>query len=155
MLSGAWAHICARNLAVTTSFSFFVRCGIEMQVTPSSVLSPQLQLSPPYDAVALNSYFQIARELKDGYPSEYNDLGKMWDSISKVARRILPVVSLIPGAKIASGIASGVVDAGDAIRARRQAKAKKAVPQPSAAAVEIARRRKAQKEKRAGSAPRE
>jgi hypothetical protein len=122
MLNGTWAHICAKNLAVTTSFTFFVRCGLEMQVSPSSTLAPQLKLSPPYDPVALTTYFQIARELKDGYPSEFNDLGKIWDVISKAARKIIPFVGMIPGAKTGAAVANTIVTAGDQIRANRQAK---------------------------------
>lgn len=121
MLNATWAHISTRNLAITTSFTFFVRCGIEMQVSPSSVLSPQLKLSPPYDPVALTSYFQIARELKDGYPSEYNDLGKMWDTISKAAKKILPIFHDIPIIGAPAKMVSGIVGAGDVIRARRAA----------------------------------
>jgi hypothetical protein len=136
MMSGDWAHLSTKNLAITTSFTFFVRCGIEMQVPPSSVLSPQLKLSPPYDAVALNTYFQIARELKDAYPSEYNDLGAMWDVISKAAKKIIPWLGMlpIPGVKGIQALANTTVAGGDALRARRQAKKKKKPAQQAPAA---------------------
>lgn len=123
MLNGTWANISARNLAVTTSFTFFVRCGIEMQVQPQSSLAPQLQLSPPYDSVALDAYFVIARELKDAYPSDYNDLGKIWDAISAAAKTAMPILSKIPGIGPA---AEGAVAVGDWIRATSSGKKPKA-----------------------------
>lgn len=124
MLSGNWAHICAKNLATTTSFSFFFRYGIEMQVSPTSTLSPQLKLSPPYDAVALNAYYSIARELKDAYPASYNDLGEMWDVISRGARAALPFIAGLGGpyGKAASVALGGITQLGDVIRTNRRAK---------------------------------
>jgi hypothetical protein len=116
MLNGTWANICARNLSVSTSFTFFVRCGIEMQVQPSSSLAPQLAISPVYDPMALDAYFAIARELKDGYPSDYNDLGKIWDAISAAAKRVLPTLKKVPGFGIPSNLIGGVVTAGDWMR---------------------------------------
>lgn len=121
MLNDTMAHICAENLSVDTRFTFFFRFGIEMQVSPSSALAPQLKLSPGYDAAALDNYFAIARELKDAYPADYNDLGKIWDSISTAVRNVLPVVrQLGPYGQAASMIGSGVLDIGDNVRQRRQ-----------------------------------
>lgn len=121
MLNGSWAHICAKNLSVNTSYSFFIRCGIEMQVSPNSTLAPQLKLSPPHDDLALESYFAISRELKDAYPADYNDLGKIWDVISDVAKEVLPLVRMIgPYGKAVSTAGNFVVGAGDNIRNRRK-----------------------------------
>lgn len=127
MLNGTFAHICARNLGLSTSFAFFVRCGIEMQVTPSSVLSPQLKLAPPQDPLAIDTYFAIARELKDAYPAEYNDLGLIWDAISPVARKVskvLKAVPLVPGTKTLAGIIDLGVDIGDWARSKGKPKTK-------------------------------
>lgn len=90
-------HICVRNAASTTSFSFFVRMGIEMQVQPSSPLAPQMRISPAYDRDALETYFAIARELKDAYPADFNDLGKIWNAIKGAARFALPAAKMLPG----------------------------------------------------------
>lgn len=129
LLNGTWAHICAENLSVQTSYSFFVRCGIEMQVSPSSSLAPQLKLSPPYDGVALTTYFAIARELKDAYPADYNDRGKIWDAISAALRAGAPAVgSLLPGAPL---LMNGAAALGDYVRQSRAASRAK----PSAAQV--------------------
>jgi hypothetical protein len=123
MLSGAFAHISGRNLSNQTSFTFYVRCGIEGQVHPSSSLAPQQKLSAPYDLQALEAYFAISRELKDAYPASYNDLGKLWDEISSAARTVLPMIPalgpLTQSVKLGSEAA---LLAGDAIRARRKAK---------------------------------
>jgi len=97
MCNDIWAHISARNLSPQTSYSFFVRAGYEVQVSPSSSMSPQLKLSPPYDALALQHYFAIARELKDGYPADYNDLGKLWTVIKEAASSVAPLLKMVPG----------------------------------------------------------
>lgn len=92
-----WADISFKNMAVTTSLSLFFRFGFECQVLPGSIYSPQLKLSPPYDPIALSTYYAISRELKDGYPADFNDLGKIWSAIKDAASLISPVVELIPG----------------------------------------------------------
>lgn len=123
MLSGCFAHISGRNLSNQTSFTFYVRCGIEGQVHPSSALAPQLKLSPPADDLALEAYFAISRELKDAYPANYNDLGKLWDTISSVAKNVLPYIpTLGPLTQSAKLGGQAIVTAGDALRARRKAK---------------------------------
>jgi len=122
MLNGTWAHISAKNLDVATSFTFFVRCGIEMQVPPSSILSPQLALAPPHDATALDCYFAISRELKDGYPADFNDLGKIWDAISAASKKVLPVIKKIPGFATTGAALTGIVSAGDWLRKTSQGK---------------------------------
>jgi len=124
MMSGGWAHICAKNLSPQTSYSFFFRMGLEMQVSPTSTLSPQLKLSPPYDRLALDAYFSVARELKDAYPADYNDLGEMWDVISKGAKAALPIIMGFGGpyAKAAGIAIKGITGVGDVIRVERQKK---------------------------------
>lgn len=123
LLNNSWGVVCARNLAVSTSYTFYVRTGIEMQVSPSSTLAPQLKLSPPYDVRALDTYFAIARELKDGYPADYNDLGKIWDAISGVLKQVGPALSVIPGwGPVAASAAKGVVGVGDYVRRSRASK---------------------------------
>lgn len=111
------AHISARNLSDQTSYTFYFRFGIEVQLTANSNMTPQLKLSPPYDRQALDTYFMLSRELKDAYPADYNDLGRMWDVISGAARTLAPMLNTIfPGLGTAAG---GVASVGDAIRAKR------------------------------------
>lgn len=127
MLSGNMAHISAKNLSVETSFTFYVRFGLEAQVSPNSALAPQLKLSPPYDPVALESYFAVSRELKDAYPANYNDLGKLWDEISAVARKVLPMIPTVgPGSIAVKQGGAAAVAAGDAIRKALKRRKKKA-----------------------------
>lgn len=109
-LNATWGSISARNLAVTTSFAFYVRMGIECLVAPSSVFAPQQKMSIPYDPVAIASYFRISRELKDAYPSDHNDLGKIWDVIKNVAKVALPVIGGFgPYGAAAAGIGNGIM----------------------------------------------
>ncbi len=100
-----------RNLAVTTSITFFVRMGIEIQCTAGSIYSPQLRLSPPHDSHALKMYFAIAREMKDAYPADYNDLAKIWGVIKNILSYVAPAIGMIPhpvAKAIAAGIPAGV-----------------------------------------------
>jgi len=126
MMNGTFAHICARNLSVQTSYTFYVRMGVEMQVSPSSSLAPQLKLSPPYDKLALDTYFSVARELKDGYPADFNDLGKIWDVISRAMRFVEPMlnVGFGPYGPLVAGATRSVRTTGDYIRKSRQANRK-------------------------------
>lgn len=129
MLNDIFAHISARNLAVTTSFAFFFRFGIEMRVHPTSTLAPQLTLAPRYDQRALESYFAISRELKDAYEAKFNDMGKLWGVISTAARSVLPYVAKLGvSGKTAANLGSAVLDTGDLIQSalqRRRQKKKK------------------------------
>lgn len=112
-----WADFSFRNMAVTTSLSLFFRFGFEMQTQPGSVLTPHLKLSPEYDPQSIDTYFKISRELKDGYPADFNDLGKIWDVISSVAKSVAPALTMIPG--IGPAVSGGTMLAasmGDRIR---------------------------------------
>lgn len=152
MLNGTWATICARNLSLNTNYSFFVRQGLEIQVSPQSSISPQLKLSPPYDGKALDTYFRIARELKDGYPVEYNDWGTMWDVINKVARKLLPVV-----APLALNAGNAMLGAGAAAlkRYNKRQKAKQApVAATEAQKLAVVRRKKTRVVNRRSGKPR-
>lgn len=97
LCNDVWGHISARNLAPTTSLSMFIRVGYELQVSPTSLLSPHQKLSPQHDPKALASYFAIARELKDAYPEDYNGLGKIIGTIGDIAKFISPALGLVPG----------------------------------------------------------
>jgi len=97
--------------------SVYVRAGYEIQVAPGSIYSPQLKMSPPHDPVAIENYFQIARQLKDAYPADYNDLGKIWDVISGAAKAVSPFLAAIPGiGPVLSSVVPMAAGAGDAIR---------------------------------------
>jgi hypothetical protein len=133
LMNGSVAHICARNLSDQTSFTFQFRMGIEIQLDPSSTLTPQLKLSPPYDPVALDMYFRIARELKDGYPADFNVTGKLWTVLSSAVRAIAPPLLTAMGRPGLIPVAMGVVDAADSTQAliRERRKKKKAAKRAS------------------------
>lgn len=123
MLNGVFGHICGKGIDVATTFTFYIRCGIEMQVQPSSVLAPQLKLSPPHDPMALETYFAICRELKDGYPEIYNAQGKLWPLIQSVVHKVAPTVvgALAPALMPFVGGALSAFDfAGNSINERVQ-----------------------------------
>lgn len=90
------ANICGRSLSTAASLVIEFRYGFEVQVEAGSELSPFLRVSPNYDSAALKEYYAIARELKDAYPAEYNDLGKLWEVIKSAARAVGPSLAFIP-----------------------------------------------------------
>lgn len=90
------ADVCGRNLSVNTGFVVEIRVGFEIQCEPGSTLSPFLKTSPAYDGQAMRSYFAVSRELKDAYPADYNDLGKLWDVIRGACRFLSPVLVGVP-----------------------------------------------------------
>lgn len=90
------ASIAARNLSVDSSLIVEFRYGFEVQCEPGTELTPFLHLSPPHDSVALHAYSSVSRELKDAYPAEYNDLGKLWSVIKDVARVVAPALMAVP-----------------------------------------------------------
>jgi hypothetical protein len=96
-----------------------------MQVSPSSTLSPQLKLSPPYDPVALTTYFSVVRELKDAYPADYNTTGKLWGVLKQALNSLDPVISVMPGNKVIKPLVTAGVQAGDVLVARRKKRKQK------------------------------
>lgn len=127
-----WAHACFQNMSVGTRLVCYWRVGFEIQAHPDSTFSPYLRLSPPYDRAAITAYYKIARELKDGYPADYNDLGKLWDVIKGAARKALPIVGAMgPFGAMAAGLGSFLLGPEKAAR-----KAKAQIPRPSAPQVE-------------------
>jgi len=113
------ADIGFRNLSVNTNLSMYFRFGFELQVPPQSTMAPELRLSPVYDPLAVSTYFKVARELKDAYPADFNDLGKMWDMISTGLKHVTKsgILNVIPGFGPALQLAAqGVTTAGDSIR---------------------------------------
>lgn len=131
LMNGNVAHLSARNLSDQTSFTFQFRMGVEIQLDPSSTLTPQLKLSPPYDPKALDVYFAISRELKDGYPADYNVTGKLWSAIKDALQIVAPaILTAIPGGQalvpMVGPVLEGATVVGRAVRARRKARKQKA-----------------------------
>jgi len=139
--NSTYGAICARNLSVATSFTFYVRVGVEIQCGPESPLSPYLRLSPPHDPLALKMYYAIARELKDAYPADYNDLGKLWPLIRGAAKLVAPILMGIPH-PIAQIVGAGIMPAAEVVTRGGEA-IEKAIRRkkgnPSAADLERAR----------------
>lgn len=91
-------HVGVHQIAADASFMFYIRSGWETEVLPGSTYTSFAQTSPVYDATALASYFAVSRELKDAYPADYNDLGKILDVIRRAAAVALPVIGgMVPG----------------------------------------------------------
>lgn len=136
-----WGALCVRNLSVNTGFTFFVRAGWELEVLPTSPIASLMRISPTYDPQALEAYFAISRELKDAYPVEYNDLGKLWDTIKGVIKQLAPGLGMLGpvGAAVGAGVGP-VVDFIDSLRKKpaHQKPSTQVGDKPPAAALERA-----------------
>lgn len=99
-------HLSFRNLAVATGLQLYFRVGIEAQCPLGSPYVPYLKVAPEYDQTAVEMYYKVSRELKDAYPVEFNDLGKLWDVIKNAVRVVSGGLSFVPGpvGMIAGGI---------------------------------------------------
>lgn len=86
--------ICFQNLSVNAGLSVYFRYGFECQCQPSSPYASWLKVSPMHDPKALIDYFRIVRELKDAYPVEYNDLGKLWEVIKSAIMAVVGATSI-------------------------------------------------------------
>lgn len=143
-----WGAMSARNLSVNTGYTFFIRSGWELEVTPTSPLASLQRVSPEYDPQAIEAYFRICRELKDAYPVEFNDLGKLWDVISKVARTYVAPLLPIMG-PMGSGLKAGAtafMDVVDSFRKASKPSSGKVAPhvEQSLPAASVSRLRDAQ-----------
>jgi hypothetical protein len=90
LLTNNVANVCFANIAPSTSFSVVIRCGLECQCIPGTLFSPDQVPSPVYDPIALNSYFEISRQLKDCYPARYNSWGMLLDVIKNIGASVVP-----------------------------------------------------------------
>lgn len=103
-------NICVQNVSVETRFTCFFRYGFELQVYPGTVYTPQQKLSPKFDKQAIETYFAVARELKDAYPADYNDLGGIWKVISSILSTVGPALSMIPAVGPALSIGANALN---------------------------------------------
>lgn len=78
-------QITFRNLSPSASLTLFARYGIEQAVLPGSPISAFQRIPPKHDPVAMEAVSLIQRELKDAYPSEYNDFSRLLKVIRDVA----------------------------------------------------------------------
>lgn len=114
-------YISGRGLSKDSSVTVYIRMGVEMQVNPLSPLAPQQTSAPPEDEVALNTYFAVARLLKDAYSADYNDRDKLWKVINTAAKTVLPAVmnTFLPGS---GALADPIINISDDLRKRVQAR---------------------------------
>lgn len=105
--------ICFTNLSAGSRLTCVWRVGFECMVQPGTAMTSFQHVSPAYDRTAIDNYYRVSRELKDAYPADYNDLGKMWDVVKKAANFVAPVLRLVPGGsalEAGARLASGLID---------------------------------------------
>lgn len=105
------ADLCGKNLASSTGFVIEVRAGFEIQALPGTMFSPLLKTPVGYDLKAIEAYALVSRELKDAYPADYNDLGKLWDVIKRVSGYLAPMLSMVPKVGVFLGPAAAALGA--------------------------------------------
>lgn len=132
--------IALAGLSLDATVRVVYRVGIEAMAQPGTGYAPFMKTAPGFDAVAVDTYFRIARELKDAYPAEYNDFGKLWTVIKSVASKVAPFVLpfMGPAGPIVKGVAGLVGGAIDKAIERKKAKSS-AAPGRTMTAAELAR----------------
>lgn len=106
--------ICFKGLSVSTQVVLYYRVGFEVMVQPGTSFAPYLKLSPAFDPEAITAYFKVARELKDAFPADFNDLGKLWGVIKDAAKAVLPVAgSIFPAISPITSAVSGMLGGGE------------------------------------------
>lgn len=138
------ADLCGRNLSATTGFVIEVRAGFEVQALPGTTLSPMLKTPVGYDLKAIEAYALVSRELKDAYPADYNDLGKLWDVIKRVAGYLAPMLSMVPKVGTVLGPAAALLgsQASSAQVERQQAVVRRKLDAPLPRTVTLSLRKK-------------
>jgi hypothetical protein len=95
--------------------------ALEMGVTPNNTYATFASDPAPPDDLAYELYSETVNQILDAYPSDYNDLGKMWGKIKnvvgKVAKVIDPIAGVasavgVPYASVIQGIARGISSKG-------------------------------------------
>lgn len=137
-----WGFLSATNLSAQSRLTCYVRHGWEVMVTPTAQLASLQKVSPKFDGQALENYGRIVRELKDAYPVDFNDLGKLWDVLKIAAKAAVPFASMIPGVgSVVGPLVSGGSALLDILTTRRGRKTdlERAAPtqrQPNASAAQ-------------------
>lgn len=88
--------MCFVGLHLDATIRLTFRIGVEGTVEPGTALTPYQHESAEYDPVAVDTYYAIARKMKDAYPASFNDLGKLWGVIKQIATFLGPSVREIP-----------------------------------------------------------
>jgi hypothetical protein len=132
-------HISGRNLSRQGRFFLYLRFGFQCRVFPGSIYSP-MQITPPeLDHEALDCVRRIQRQLKDGYPADYNDWGKLFGVIKEAANQIGPFLGPFGAVARAVGGAAGLAES---IVSRGVAKSKTSKRDiPTQSAIDNARQR--------------
>lgn len=97
LMDAQMAGISFRNVSNQTSIRIVVRMGVEFTPVSASPYMPFTHPSPAVDERALNSYFTASGRLPDGWPSDYNDLGKLVAVLRGLAKTVWPVVKIVGG----------------------------------------------------------
>jgi hypothetical protein len=122
LLDAQMCCISFRNVAQQASIRVVIRMGVEFTPVSFSSYSPFTKSSPPPDSIALDTYFRVSGTMADGWPAEYNDLGKLVGVLKSVGKVIWPTIrsaiGAVPGGSAVLGTGEQVVKA---IRAASQA----------------------------------
>lgn len=81
------------GLAANTAVRVRVRQVVEIVAPPSTTYAPLLEAPLPPDDHAMLMYQEVSARMADAYPASYNDLGKLFGTIKKVASSVMPYVA--------------------------------------------------------------
>jgi hypothetical protein len=97
MLNEIVGHIAIKNIHQTSSIVIKARTCFEFKVQANSKYVPYLTPAAPHDALAVDAYYRIIRQMDDAYPASYNAKGTILSTIGKIARNVAPALEAIPG----------------------------------------------------------
>lgn len=80
------------GISATSSLRITMRWCMDMIVRPGTLYAPFVKSNVPDDPLAINMYYEVARRLKDGYPSNHNNLAFLAPIIRGMAATVGPTI---------------------------------------------------------------
>jgi len=84
--------IIVTGIAATSSLRLTTRWTLDLVVRPGTVYAPFTRVPPIADYGALRMYAEVSRQMPDGHPSSFNNLGAILGTIGKIAAQLAPAI---------------------------------------------------------------
>lgn len=131
--------ICIKGLNPLATVTIEWHVGFQALVQPLTTNAGFQRVPPEHDPLAVDQYYRIVRQLKDGYPAAYNDWNGLWNVLKGVAQKVLPIVGAFgPIGAAVSGLGSGIIGGVDAITEAVARRKSNRIDKPPAALTQAA-----------------
>lgn len=80
------------GISATSSLRITMRWCMDMIVRPGTLYAPFVKSNVPDDPLAINMYYEVARRLKDAYPSNHNNLAFLAPIVKGLAATVAPTI---------------------------------------------------------------